>query len=310
MTDLRDRFIGDLRLRGLAERTVEAFVSAVLGLGQARSPALPPARLPPPAPLPYPPRARVQELPDSTLSSPLPSGAPAGSPTSRTSAPASTLSATSAGTAPRRHLQPLHRGVRRLDRHLPLVRLPLRSPESLLPPGRPLHRPLPPARPPLRLRQGPRLRPARTGLPSPPRGRAPAPRRSSQRARRPGGPATRQDRPGGSQPETVPPLSALQARPDGARRGDPPPEAAAMSRSLPRRLPLPIADRPCGPLRGVLRRERMPSELAKRSSPWLARRSLQPRSPASSFAHRAAKVASRARNSTQKLFKTQGRNPS
>ena len=83
-----------------------------------------------------------------------------------------------------------------------------------------------------------------------------------------------------------------------------------MSRSLPRPLPLPIAGRPCGPLRGVLRRERMPSEHAKHSSPWLARRSLQPcsRSPLPPTA--TPRAASWAGNSTDKLLKTQGRNPS
>jgi integrase/recombinase XerD len=34
MSDLRDRFIGDLQLRGLSERTVDAYVQAVLGLAR------------------------------------------------------------------------------------------------------------------------------------------------------------------------------------------------------------------------------------------------------------------------------------
>ena len=166
MTGLRDRFIGDLRLRGLWERTVKACVSAVLGLGQARTPALPPARLPPPTPLPTPPRAHVQgcrpPLPRSLLRLALPLGRPRRGRRLRPPRPPLPRPL----PPPRRLLQPLHRGVRRLDRHLPLDRLPLRSPAPLHPPGRPLHRPLPPARPPLRLRQGPRLRPAR-----PPRAR-------------------------------------------------------------------------------------------------------------------------------------------
>jgi hypothetical protein len=83
-----------------------------------------------------------------------------------------------------------------------------------------------------------------------------------------------------------------------------------MSRSLPRPLPLPIDDRPCGPLRGVLSRERRPSDHAKHPSPCLARRSLQPRSRASHPPAATPQAASSAGNSTQKLFKTQSRNPS